>query len=95
MDARPNETLRDRIVSAAQTLISAGGREAATTRAVASAAAVQAPTIYRLFGDKRGLMDAVAEHALAADIAENPTARPTPTRCRTWPMAGIAMSPLA
>ena len=36
-----------------------------TTRAVAQAAGVQAPTIYRLFGDKDGLLDAVAEHVMA------------------------------
>ena len=43
-------------------LLARGGREALTTRAVAAAAGVQAPTIYRLFGDKQGLVDAVAEH---------------------------------
>ena len=42
-----------------------GGRDALTTRAVAAAAGVQAPTIYRLFGDKGGLLDAVAEHGFA------------------------------
>ena len=42
------------------------GAAAVTTRAVAMAAGVQAPTIYRLFGDKDGLLDAVAEYVLAA-----------------------------
>lgn len=41
------------------------GPAAVTTRAVATAAGSQAPTIYRLFGDKDGLLDAVAEHAFA------------------------------
>ena len=41
----------------------------ATTRAVAAAAGVQAPTIYRLFGDKNGLLAAVAEQVLADVIA--------------------------
>src|SRR5580658_4276442 len=41
-----------------------------TTRAVALAAGVQARTIYRLFGDKDGLLDAVAEHVLAVYVAE-------------------------
>jgi AcrR family transcriptional regulator len=36
------------------------GRRAVTTRAVAAGAGVQAPTIYRLFGDKDGLLDALA-----------------------------------
>jgi AcrR family transcriptional regulator len=35
------------------------------TRAVAAAAGVQAPTIYRLFGDKDGLLEAVADRAFA------------------------------
>lgn len=52
-------------MAAAAELIATGGAEAATTRAVATAAAVQAPTIYRLFGDKGGLLDAVAEDLLA------------------------------
>ena len=45
------------------------GPAAVTTRAVAQAAGVQAPTIYRLFGDKDGLLDAVAEHVFAAYVA--------------------------
>ena len=47
---------RTRILVAASRLIAAGGSDAATTRAVATAAGVQPPTIYRLFGDKRGLL---------------------------------------
>ncbi len=72
------EDVRARIVMAAAGLIASGGRDAATTRAVAAAAAVQAPTIYRLFGDKRGLLDAVAEHGLAAYIAEKSAREPHP-----------------
>jgi AcrR family transcriptional regulator len=60
----PSDT-RARILAAAARLVASGGEEAATTRAVAEAAAVQAPTIYRLFGDKRGLLEAVAEDAYA------------------------------
>ena len=63
------DEVRARIVQAAADLIAKGGRDAATTRAVASAAGVQAPTIYRLFGDKRGLLDAVAEHGLQGYVA--------------------------
>ena len=33
------------------------------------AAGVQAPTIYRLFGDKDGLLDALAEHVFSAYVA--------------------------
>src|SRR3954468_23951911 len=61
---------RTRIVTAAAALLADGGRDAVTTRAVASAAGVQAPTIYRLFGDKSGLLDAVAEHGFAAYLTE-------------------------
>jgi AcrR family transcriptional regulator len=57
----PRSSTRDRIVDVAADLLRAEGRTAVTTRAVAEAAGVQAPTIYRLFGDKEGLLDAVAE----------------------------------
>lgn len=57
--------LRTRIVDAAARLLHGHGPAAVTTRGVAGAAGVQAPTIYRLFGDKDGLLDAVAEHELA------------------------------
>ena len=61
--------VRARVLDAASRLIAEGGVAALTTRAVASAAAIQAPTLYRLFGEKRGLLNAVAEHGLAAFIA--------------------------
>ena len=69
MEPHDGDDARARIVAAAARLIAEGGPDAATTRAVAAAASVQAPTIYRLFGDKRGLLDAVAEHGLAAYVA--------------------------
>lgn len=69
-ESGPADEVRARILEAALRLIDAGGRDAATTRAVAAAAGVQAPTIYRLFADKRGLLDAVAEHALTIHVAE-------------------------
>lgn len=69
MEPHEGDDARARIVMAAARLIAQGGPDAATTRAVAAAASVQAPTIYRLFGDKRGLLDAVAEHVLAAYVA--------------------------
>ena len=56
---------RERILAAAAALVASGGSEAATTRAVAAAAGVQAPTLYRLFGDKDGLLAAVAEQVMA------------------------------
>ncbi|WP_337182441.1 TetR/AcrR family transcriptional regulator [Shinella sp.] len=62
--------VRSRIVAAATRLVAQGGSGAATTRAVAEAAAVQAPTIYRLFGDKDGLLEAVAEQTLNDFVAQ-------------------------
>lgn len=70
------DTLRARILLAASKLISSNGPDAATTRAVAAAADVQAPAIYRIFGDKRGLLDAVTEHGLATYVAEKSTREP-------------------
>lgn len=61
---------RERIVRAAAELLARGGREAVSTRAVGAAAGVQAPTIYRQFGDMRGLLDAVARETLAAYVRE-------------------------
>lgn len=70
--------IRARVLDAASRLIANGGIAALTTRAVASAASVQAPTLYRLFGEKRGLLNAVAEHGLAAFVAEKAAAPPHP-----------------
>lgn len=67
---------RSRIITAAAELIAEGGSDAATTRAVASAACVQAPTIYRLFGDKRGLLDAVAEETFSNYVTEKTKREP-------------------
>ena len=50
----------ERIAPAAADLLQSGGIDAVSTRAVAAAAGVQPPTIYRQFGDKDGLLDAVA-----------------------------------
>lgn len=69
---------RARVLSAVAGLLDAGGPEAATTRAVAAAAGVQAPTLYRLFGDKRGLLNAAAEHAFARYVADKAGAAPHP-----------------
>jgi AcrR family transcriptional regulator len=65
---RPRADTRQAIVAAAVGLLRAGGAEAVTTRAVAEAAGVQAPAIYRAFGDKDGLLEAVVEHELAEHV---------------------------
>ncbi|GAA5117171.1 TetR/AcrR family transcriptional regulator [Pseudonocardia adelaidensis] len=61
---------RERIVEVAARLLGEHGAAAVTTRAVAQAAGMQAPTIYRFFEDKDALLDAVAEHVLATYVAE-------------------------
>jgi AcrR family transcriptional regulator len=57
------------VIEAAADLLAREGRDAVTTRAVAVAAGLQAPAIYRLFGDKDGLLEAVAEHGFAVFLA--------------------------
>ena len=56
---------RATIVECAARLLREQGAAAVTTRAVAQAAGMQAPTIYRFFEDKEALLDAVAEHVFA------------------------------
>lgn len=63
------EETRARIVEVAGSMLRELGAAAVTTRAVADGAGVQAPTIYRLFGDKDGLLEAVAEHAMTTFAA--------------------------
>ncbi|MEV4146717.1 TetR/AcrR family transcriptional regulator [Amycolatopsis sp. NPDC049691] len=53
---------RERILEAAAALLAAEGRDGLSTRAVSAAAGVQPPALYRLFGDKDGLLDAVAAY---------------------------------
>ncbi|WAP56804.1 TetR/AcrR family transcriptional regulator [Streptomyces sp. S465] len=67
--ATGREQTRRRIIEAAVGLLERGGRDAVTTRAVAEAAGLQPPAIYRLFGDKDGLLEAVAEHGFATFLA--------------------------
>lgn len=69
---------RSDIVAAASRILRANGAHAVTTRAVAKAAGVQAPAIYRLFGDKDGLIDAVAEHVMASYAADKALAAERP-----------------
>ncbi|WP_434444048.1 TetR/AcrR family transcriptional regulator [Lentzea sp. E54] len=60
---------RSRIVAAAAHLLRTSGAKAVTTRAVAQEAGIPAPTIFRLFGDKDGLLEAVAEQVMADHVA--------------------------
>lgn len=49
----------------AAALLNEQGVDAVTTRAVAQAAGLQPPAIYRLFADKDALLDAVVQHVYA------------------------------
>jgi AcrR family transcriptional regulator len=61
---------RDSILKAALTILSKGGRDALTTRSVAEAAHVQPPILYRLFHDKAGLLNAVADYGFETYMAK-------------------------
>lgn len=65
--------MRARLIEVAAEVLRAEGAAALTTRGVAERAGVQAPTIYRLFGDKEGLLDAVTEQVMA-EFAAHKTA---------------------
>jgi AcrR family transcriptional regulator len=60
----------DRALRAAAHLLETGGVEAVSTRAVAAAAGIQPPTLYRQFGDKEGLLDAVTSYVLREYLAD-------------------------
>ncbi len=68
-DQVTTDQVKARIVEAAAGLLSMGGAASVTTRAVAARAGVTAPTIYRLFGDKEGLLESVAQHVFAEYVA--------------------------
>ncbi|WP_371574929.1 TetR/AcrR family transcriptional regulator [Streptomyces sp. NBC_01314] len=63
------ELTRRRVIEAAADLLARVGRDAVTTRAVAAAAGLQPPAIYRHFADMDELLDAVAEHGYATFLA--------------------------
>ena len=69
---RPSGT-KMRILRVASQLLAEGGTEAVSTRAVSARAGVQQPTLYRLFGDKRGLLEALASYGFERYLAEKYT----------------------
>jgi AcrR family transcriptional regulator len=66
-----------RILRAALELLTEGGTEAVSTRAVSARAGVQQPALYRLFGDKRGLLEALASFGFERYLAQKHTAHAT------------------
>jgi len=89
-DAR--SATRARIVEVAAGLLATSGPTAVTTRAVAEQAGVQAPTIYRLFGDKDGLLEAVAEHVMAAHVARKAAHQQAATAAGNDPLDDLRTS---
>jgi AcrR family transcriptional regulator len=68
--ALPRDRTRAQLIDVAAGLLAEGGAGAVTTRAVAEAAGTQAPTIYRLFGDKVGLLEAVVADGFARYVSD-------------------------
>jgi AcrR family transcriptional regulator len=68
---------QERILQAAADLLAEVGPTGLSTRAVAAAAGVQTPTLYRLFTDKDGLLDAVASYGFETYLAEKRAFSPT------------------
>src|ERR1700742_2908661 len=63
-------TRSERVLQAAAELLHTGGMEAVSTRAVAAAAGVQPPVIYREFGGKDQLLDAVSHYVLGSYLRD-------------------------
>ena|SRR5690606_1848244 len=84
----PSSEVRERIIEAATKLLAEGGPDAMTTRAVSAAAGVHAPTIYRIFGDKDELLDAVVSHGFTTYLnskrAQVPSDDPVEDLRRGW-----------
>lgn len=70
MDGVTDDVAKERIIAASLDLVERLGRHAASTRAISASAGVQVPTIYRLFGDKQGLLDAVTARGLLNHLSD-------------------------
>lgn len=68
---------QQRILDAAAKLLAEVGPTGISTRAVAAAAGVQTPTLYRLFKDKDGLLDSVASFGFETYLAEKRAFEPS------------------
>ncbi len=65
------------ILKAAAELLTQHGPAGISTRAVATAAGVQTPALYRLFGDKDGLLDALASYGFESYLVEKRALEPS------------------
>lgn len=68
--ATDSATRSEKVLQAAAELMRTGGVEAVSTRAVAAAAGVQPPVIYREFGGKEQLLDAVTQFVLESYLSD-------------------------
>lgn len=72
MDDAKDRT-RQQILEAAAGILEQQGAQAVSTRSVAAAAGIRAASLYQLFGDKDGLLAALAIHAFDLYLAEKHT----------------------
>ena len=68
---------RRQILEVAAEILERDGAGALSTRSVAAAAGIRAASLYQLFGDKDGLLAALAIHAFDIYLAEKHTLAPT------------------
>lgn len=68
---------REKILEAATNLLAKASAADVSTRAVCEAAGVGAPMLYRLFGDKAGLLAAVVDRGFEEYLASKRAARPS------------------
>ncbi|MFJ8148712.1 TetR/AcrR family transcriptional regulator [Streptomyces sp. NPDC096048] len=61
---------RQRIIEAASGILEREGAQAVSTRSVAAAAGIRPASLYQFFGDKEGLLSALALHAFDVYLAE-------------------------
>lgn len=88
MSTEKQDQNRSRILDVTESLLRSIGRDAITIRAVADEADVQLPTLYRLFGDKVGLFDAVVERGfvryMAIESEDRESVQPIEQLRRGW-----------
>jgi AcrR family transcriptional regulator len=79
---------RTRMVKAAESLLRGSPEHDLSTRAVCDAADVGAPVLYRIFGDKNGLIAAVVDHTFARYLkqirAQQPSDDPVDDLYAAW-----------
>jgi AcrR family transcriptional regulator len=82
------DPLRAAMIEAAERQLASSSDHEIATRAVCEAVGVSQPVLYRLFGDKRGLLDAVADHGYerytALKAAQEQTADPVADLYAGW-----------